>query len=269
MVDSRGFTGRWPSTIVPLSVASQKGRVRPLTIEIIDANTLFGFWPKRPADISLGTLLRVMEEKEISKAFSLSARGIFYDFEEGNQETLAACQEHPQLIPVGTVNPCRWIGCLEEAKRLIDEGITLFRFFPQHQEWEIGQAPFRRLLEDVLAPSRVGIMLPAQMGITAIGQMAKQVPNPFVIKALRYDRLSEAIVVMGEVPNVHIETHLINSPNFVEVVKSEVGIERMVYGSYSPLAYANAALAPIVHAHVSDDEKALIFGGNIRRILGV
>ncbi len=240
-----------------------------MTADIIDVNTLFGFWPKRPADISLETLLRLMEEKGITKAFSLSARGIFYSFVEGNQETLAACQEHPQLIPVGTVNPCRWIGCLEEAKRLIDGGIKLFRFFPQYQEWNIGQAPFCKLLDDVLAPSKVGLMIPGDMGITAIGEMAKQVENPVIIEAFRYDRLAEALVVMGEAPNVYIETHLVNSPNFVEVVKSEVGVERMVFGSYAPLAYISAATASIEHAHVSDEEKALIFGGNIRRILGV
>ena len=51
-----------------------------MTATIIDVNTLFGFWPKRKADISLDTLLRLMEEKGISKAFTLSSRGIFYDF---------------------------------------------------------------------------------------------------------------------------------------------------------------------------------------------
>jgi len=80
--------------------------------EIIDVNTIFGFWPKRKADIALETLLRLMEEKGISRACTLSARGVFYDFIEGNQETLAAAQAHPQLMAVGTVNPCRWLGCL-------------------------------------------------------------------------------------------------------------------------------------------------------------
>jgi hypothetical protein len=240
-----------------------------LTATSIDVNTLFGFWPKRKADISLDTLLRLLEKKGISKAFTLSSRGIFYDFIKGNQETLTACEEHSQLIPVGTVNPNRWIGCLDEAQQLIDQGIKLFRFFPQFQEWNIGQAPFRKLLDDVLAPAGVGLMMPAEMGITAIGDLARKVDNPIVIEAFRYDKLAEAIVVMGEVPNIYVETHLINSPNFVELLKSEVGAERMVYGSYAPLAYISAATAPIEHARISEKEKALILGGNIRRILEV
>lgn len=238
-----------------------------MTVTVIDVNTLFGFWPKRRADISLDTLLGLLEQKDISHAFSLSARGIFYDFIGGNQETLSACQDYPQLIPVGTVNPSRWINCLEEAQRLIDQGVKLFRFFPQYQEWNIGQAPFRKLLDDVLAPSGVGLMIPAEMGITAIGGLARQIDNPIIIEAFRYDRLAEAIVVMREVQNVYVETHLINSPNFVELLKSEVGVERIVYGSYAPLAYVSAAMAPIEYARVSDEEKAIIFGGNIQRIL--
>jgi predicted TIM-barrel fold metal-dependent hydrolase len=147
--------------------------------------------------------------------------------------------------------------------------VRLFRFFPRYQEWNIGQSPFRKLVHDVLATGGVGLMIPAEMGITEIGELAKQVENPIVIEAFRYDRLAEAIVVMGETPNVFVETHLINSPNFVEMLKSEVGAERMIYGSYAPLAYMGAAIAPIEHARVSDGDKALIFGGNVRRILEV
>ena len=240
-----------------------------MTDTIIDVNTLFGFWPKRKADISLNTLLNLLETAGIGRAFTLSARGIFYDFVGGNEETTRVCQQHEQLIPVGTVNPCRWIGCVDEARKLVEKGIRLFRFFPQYQEWHIGQAPFRKLVDDVLAGSGVGLMIPAEMGITGIGEFARMVDNPVIIEAFRYDRLAEAIVVMGEQPNVCVETHLINSPNFVELLSSEGFRKRMVFGSYAPLSYAEAALSPIQNADVSDEDKTSILGGNIRRILEV
>jgi len=237
--------------------------------EIIDVNTIFGFWPKRKADIALATLLRLMEEKGISQACTLSARGVFYDFQEGNRETLAAVRAHPQLIPVATLNPCRWLGCMDEAQRLIEQGVRLFRFFPQYQEWNIGQAPFRKLLREVLAPAGVALMIPAEMGFTAIGDMAAGISNPVIVEAVRYTLLAEAIVVMQEVPNVFIETHLINSPDWVELLKTEVGAERIVFGSNAPLSYISAATAQIECTQVSEEDKALIFGGNLRRILGL
>ncbi|MDY7011532.1 MAG: amidohydrolase family protein, partial [Planctomycetota bacterium] len=218
---------------------------------------------------SLDTLLRLMEQKSIEKAFTLSARGAFYDFLEGNRETLAACREHPQLLPVGTVNPARWLGCLDEAKRLIGEGVKLLRFFPQYQEWHITEAPFRKLLDDVLAGSGVGLTIPSGEGISTIGEMAGRVDNPIIIEGFRYDRLAEALVVMGQRKNVCIESHLINSPNFVELLKAEGFLDRLIFGSNAPLAYIGAAVAPIEAAQVSDEEKKKIFGGNIGRILGI
>jgi len=235
--------------------------------ELIDVSTVFGFWPKRKADISLQTLLALMAEKGITRALTLSARGVFYDFAEGNRETLAAAAAHTQLVPVATVNPSRWIGCLDEAERMIAAGVKLFRFFPQYQEWDIAQAPFRKLLREVLAPSPVALMIPAEMGFTAIGDMAAGIGNPVIVESFRYASLAEAIVVMQDVPNVYVETHLINSPNWVEVLKAEVGVDRVIFGSNAPLSYISAAIAQIGYARVSEEEKALMFGGNLRRVL--
>ena len=61
----------------------------------LDVSTLFGVWPKRKADIALPTLLALLREHHITRACALSASGIFYDFGEGNVETLAAAAEHP------------------------------------------------------------------------------------------------------------------------------------------------------------------------------
>jgi hypothetical protein len=234
---------------------------------ILDSCTVFGFWPKRNADISLSTLLRIISEKGVEQAFTLSARGIFYDFLKGNQETLQACREETSLLPVGTVNPARWIGCLDEAQRLVDEGVRLFRFFPQYQEWDISQATFRKILDCVLAPAGVGLMLPASVGITPLSQLASTCDNPIIIESFRYDRLAEAIVVMEECANIYVETHLINSPNFVELLQAEGRINRMIFGSNAPLSYIGAAIEPIRNAQISDDEKQLIFSGNLCRVL--
>lgn len=237
-----------------------------MAMEIIDSSTVFGFWPKREADIALPTLLRLMDDNGVSRACTLSARGIFYDFAEGNRETMEAAEAHRELIPVGTVNVSRWLGCLEEARRLIDEGVRLLRFFPEYQEWHISGAPFRKLLEEVLAPAGVALMIPASVGVTTIGHIAAQVPNPIIIESLRYTFWSEAVVVMEQVPNVFVETHL---GGWYEWITEAVGPERLVFGSNSPLSYFASARAQVEHAQISEANQALIFAGNLRRILGI
>ncbi len=234
---------------------------------MIDVNTLFGFWPKRKVDSSLDTLLRLMAEKDIRKACTLSTRGIFFDFKEGNRETLQAARKHEQLIPVGTLNPCRWLGCMDEARRLIDEGVRLLRFFPQYQEWNTGQAPFHKLLDEVLAPSGVALMLPACEGISAIGRMAKNIPNTIIIEGFKYDGLAEAIVVCEQAPNVHIETHLLNATDFVANLRQEISARQMVFGTYTPLTYIETGIAQVEASGATEEEKSLIYEGNIARIL--
>lgn len=235
---------------------------------IWDVNTVFGFWPKRKADIRLETLLGLIASKGIERACTLSARGIFYDFIEGNAETLDAARDHPALIPVGTLNPCRWLGCLDETRHLIDKGVRIFRFFPHYQEWSIDQAPFLELLDKVLAPAGVILMLPAQMGFTAIARMAATVDNPIIIDSFRYASLAEAIVVMQKSPNLYIETHMINSPNWVELLAQNVGTDRIIFGSNAPLSYFTAASAQIENAMAPEKDKNLIFAGNLSRLLG-
>lgn len=234
--------------------------------EIIDASTIFGFWPKRRADISLETLLRIMDEHEIGRACTLSARGIFLDFIDGNQETIRAARANPRLVPVGTVNPARWIGCMDESRRLIDSGIKMIRFFPEFQEWHIGQAQFRKLLREVLAPSGVALMMPASLGVTAIGEMASKIANPVIIDSLRYTFWAEAVVVMQETPNVYVETHL---GGWIRWIIDEVGPDRLVFGSNSPISYAASALAPIEYAGITEAEQEMILGANMKRILGL
>jgi predicted TIM-barrel fold metal-dependent hydrolase len=237
-----------------------------LNTEIIDASTVFGFWPKRQADTELETLLQLLDENGIARACTISTDGIFYDFLEGNRKTWEAARMHPRLIPVGTVNPCRWIGCLEEARRLVDRGAKLIRFFPQYQEWHIGQAPFRKLLREVLAPSGVALMVPGTMGVTAVGDMALGISNPVIIESMRYTHWAEAVVVMKEVPNIYIETHL---GGWLEWVKGEVGVERLVFGSNAPLSYIPTAKALIEYQQLSDQERTMILGGNLARVLGL
>jgi len=234
---------------------------------IVDVNTVFGFWPRRKAEISLGKLLSVLEEKHVSRAFTVMTEGVFYDFVAGNSKTLSACNDHARLLPVATLNPCRWFNVLEEGRRMLGAGVRLFRFFPQYQEWHISEAPFRRLVDEVLAPSPAILMLPAEMGVTAIGDLARSIDNDIIIDGCRYDKLAELIVVMDEVRNVYVETHKINSPDFIDVIHSEVGIERLIFGSYSPLAYTGAALSPILHADLDHEAKGLVLGGNLERLL--
>ena len=116
-------------------------------MNIIDAHTLFGFWPRRRADISPETLVKLLRQHEIAAALTVSTTGIFADFMRGNEETVALCQRAPKtLLPVGTVDPRRYVGSLEEIDKRVSEGVKVWRLFPELQDWPLESRPVTAIL---------------------------------------------------------------------------------------------------------------------------
>lgn len=236
-------------------------------LESIDICTIFGFWPKRNVDCSVETLLRIKKRCNVDKVVALSARGIFYDFVQGNDETLAVAERYKDdIIPAMTVNLAQYFDCYVEIERCIEKGFKILRLFPTYQEWDITQAPFRKLIR-ILRNKYLPIILPADMGITTIGDIAGELPSPVIIEGFRYCNLSEMIIVMQERENIYAETHLINSPDGIEILIKEVGPERVVFGSNFPVHYMASGVLPVKNAKLDSSIKQKVLGENIKRVL--
>jgi predicted TIM-barrel fold metal-dependent hydrolase len=77
------------------------------------------------------------------------------------------------------------------------------------------------------------------------------------------------LAVMRGDSKFYVETTFLLAPFALEAVRDQVphGAERLVFASYSPLRYLSSALAPVLASTLSDEDKALILGGNLRRLL--
>jgi uncharacterized protein len=71
--------------------------------------------------------------------------------------------------------------------------------------------------------------------------------------------------------NVYADTSSAQSllPGLIEWAVGEVGAERIVYGTDTPLYFAPSQRARIDHADLSDEQKRLILWGNAKRILPI
>ena len=92
--------------------------------QIADVNTIFGFWPRRKVDVSLERLKALMERHGIVKAVTVSTTAALYDYREGNEETLSACQGDGRLVPAASLDPREYLHCREEAERMLGRGVT-------------------------------------------------------------------------------------------------------------------------------------------------
>lgn len=239
-----------------------------MEFNILDADSLFGFWPLRKADLSVETLIATLQQQNVKRALTLSTTGIFADYQRGNEETVQVCQRSTELFPTATVDPRRYVGCLEEIDRRVGQGIKLFRLFPEYQDWPLDFAPFQRILERLAERKAVAMMDASQWGTpTRLAALTRDLSLPLILAAVPAASLGELLAVMEDHPNLYVETRLLNSPQALELLVSQFGAERLVFGSGMPLHYFSSALMPLQAASLPDSQKAQILGDNLRRLL--
>lgn len=237
-------------------------------MHVIDANTVFGGYCVRAVDASLERLLALMRRHAVKRAVTCSTTGIFYDPAPGNDETLAACAGHPELIPAGTVAPTK-LGAAETVGRLAERGFRLLRLFNAVQKWPVRSfAPFDDVLaaaDEALLPVMLDVQ--AQGDFTALAEAARRVNVPVIVCGCNYHHLAEAIAVARRTPNLYVELHQLTVPDGIEMLCRHVGADRVIYGSWAPLNYVGHTLMILAGAEVTDAERTAIAGGNIERIL--
>lgn len=239
-----------------------------MDFQIIDANTLFGFHPIHKLDMSIERLLKDMERYKIAASITLSTIGLFCDYIEGNKVTKETAASNGRLIPAGTINPQGYFGTDEHMRAIVSQGFRIFRFFPMEQGWQIDSAAFKMVLKQ-LAPFKVAVMVDAGKPgePTALARVADNYPAAVIMCSICAESIAEALAVMMDMPNVMIETHELHVPGALKVITKKVGAERIIFGSGAPRRSTASSLNSILNSELSDAEKQLVLGGNIKRIL--
>jgi predicted TIM-barrel fold metal-dependent hydrolase len=233
-------------------------------VTVIDVDTLAGHWPLREADISLPTLLATLDRHAIDACCVTSARGIFYDDLEGNDETLAWCAANPQLIPTGTLDPRRFVGYRDEVRRLTAAGVRIWRLFPELQSWVPDTAPFRRI---VSALADEGAVLFVSGQPSHIVRAISGTPLRLILGAHFY-QMADLLALLEEGADFYVSTRLLHGPGAIETLVGELGPDRLIFGSGAPLSAMGAALLRVQTAALPSGTKDAIFGGNLLRLLG-
>lgn len=237
---------------------------------IVDVNTCFGKDPADSRNRSLDLLLEILDKHTVHRALTYSLRGVKYDFVSGNDETIRVCRDHERLIPVGTIDPRRHFGCLEEVERCVDRGVSVFRFFPNEQGWSIDSRPFLRICDE-LALHGASMMLPAGTAgqQSLIADTIADYGFPVIICGAGYSTMAETIAAVATHANVYCESHLINTPGTIEGITWVAGPDRIMFGSHSPDRYFGAARHMVACAQLDDETKADILGRNAAAALGL
>jgi len=92
---------------------------------------------------------------------------------------------------------------------------------------------------------------------------------PVILADVNYHNMAEVIASMRRFPNLYAETNWLSTPGAIDVLAGEVGAERLLYGSGAPRYPVQRALNQVFEAGISEEEKALVLGGNAARLFGL
>jgi predicted TIM-barrel fold metal-dependent hydrolase len=238
-------------------------------MNIIDINTLVGGYPTGRATETPTDLAEALLKANVSKAFTLSTWGVYYQDIAGNEETLQIAREAPQqIIPAGTINPLTFWDSGDTIKLMIQSSFQVVRFFPGEQGWPVDFLPFERILKtlsELAVPIFVSISKPGD--ITQLTRIAGGYPAPVVLTGVNTQTLIEALAALTQFDKFAIETHRLIGPDSLERVRDAVGAQRILFGSGGPALSIRAAIKHIQSAEFNDNEQAAVLGGNAEALL--
>lgn len=244
---------------------------------IIDSHAHIGFSHKQyPLYIrTLEKMVETMDKFGISKSCVSSLKAIQYDFMEGNQELKEQIAKFPgRFIPFCVVHPRDWDHAKNELVKCIKEwGWKGLKLHPVDQCYPVDCLSAKDIIQtarELEIPVAIHSSMDNFAHPARIGSLAAEFPEVTFImvhmgKMLYWtDALEEAI----KYKNIILDTtDAMFADGMVETCVGRIGAERIVCGTNLPVSYPGPNLKRIEIAKITDQEKEMIFGKNMQRIL--
>ena len=238
-------------------------------MDFLDVNTCFGALPDRSFDISASMLDELLEKEGIAQAVTASLAGAYLGAEEGNIETLEACEDHPRLLPAATVDPRSYFGKGDVVLKAREQGFVMLRLFNRAQKWPLHFSPVEVIFEEA-GEAGLPVMLDAVVfgAVTRACQLSAVTETPVVMTGVDMERLSEVIVCMTEYPRLHIDTSLLATADGLKILCEEGRPEGILFGTGAASACVGSARLTLLTAPISDEDRRNIASLNTLRLLG-
>jgi hypothetical protein len=237
-------------------------------VPIIDCYTLVGSWPQAEVDLSVEALAAGMQARGVTQSLVTYTSAIFYNATLGNTQALQLAGQHQPLVAVGVINPLDYPHCLDEIQRCLDHGVRVFRLCPREHGYPFSGSvgPLREVLRRLEAAQLLlvdVVGLPAPI-IAADTEALLPTATAFTVDG---KGLSTLICAAKNGPNVWVETSRLDAGGAIEAAVKHLGVDRVIFGSGSPLRSLGSAVMSVQYAELSEDDRNLIFEGNLKRLL--
>jgi predicted TIM-barrel fold metal-dependent hydrolase len=230
-------------------------------------------------------LIRRMDYAGVEKALTWLQPAYFPNVDAGNALVYDATQEYPdRILGFGWTDPHFGLDAAkDQIKRCVEEygfyGVKLNgaqnRFYIDSQDMALP------LIEEV---AKTGAILAFHIGTDAyeathpfrLAKIAKRFPDTQILcihmGGVAFHDLSDAAIEAAqECPNITLVGSGVRAVNILKAIKT-LGADRVCFGSDTPFALMHVELAmyeALLRDQVTKDERALILGGNIKKLFGL
>lgn len=234
----------------------------------------------RPLEDTSATqgLLAAMDRSGIDRAVTFAPRwvgGEFVDpsYVEANAAVRQAIQQSSgRLIGFGRVNPNYGRDAVSEVERCFSEyGFKGLMLDPEWENFDPGDRHLAYPLYEVARAHKAPILFhtwysPSEPAL--YWEVADDFSEiPIIISHLGGRLIADAVYIAQRAPNVYLET----SDNMYGVSgpARNVGPDRILFGSHTPFSSPEVEMFKVTSSDLSEDEKAMVLGGNASRLLGL
>lgn len=242
---------------------------------LIDAHVHIGKSARLQIDADGELLVRTADELGIERIFCTDLTALFYDMEEGNRLLFGEMRRFPdRIIGYASLHSTRFgrKGLDEMERCRHDYGMRGLKIYST-PEASIAEPAMIPILEKCVELNFVVLAhtTPAECEylMTAVPEcrfmMAHAGGQPFA-----KGDWNRAIMAAQRFPNLYLETASSTiDTNFLETAVAELGPEKIIFGTDTPLLDPWTQLAKIRETRLTPAARELIFGGNIARLIGM
>jgi predicted TIM-barrel fold metal-dependent hydrolase len=229
----------------------------------LDVDVLVGRYPDRPGPAGEpAQVCAALRANGISCGAVASLRAALFDVPSGNDEVAALAA--PDIVPVGGVDLRDPLGAEREIERLAERGFGAVRLFPDEQRVESSFPSVRHVARRA---ARAGLVILTGGDVRRFWKPLRGATVVFLDTHLYH--LGDFVLAARDEPGFHTSTRLLNSPDALETVAGQLGIERLLYGSRTPFYEAAVPRLKLARGGLDAATVAAVAGGNARRLLGL
>jgi predicted TIM-barrel fold metal-dependent hydrolase len=242
---------------------------------IVDGHVHIGKSTRLQINVDGAMLVKIADSLGIDKLCCTDLTALFYDMHEGNLLLFREMKKFPdRLLGYASLHSTRFgQEALEEIRRCKEEygmhGLKIYST-PEMSIAEPTMIPIMETCAELKMPI-LAHTTPAECEY-----LMSRVPEVNFIMAhaggqpYAHGDWNRAIMVAQRFPNLYLDTACSTvDSSFVETCIREVGAGRIIFGTDIPLLDPWPQLAKLAGVKVNAEQKELLMGGNILRLMGV